>query len=136
MGHHHPVTKNKNQADLTSMPNIGPAMARDLHKLGIVAPQDLRGRDPGELYERLCLLDGCRHDPCVLDVFSAAVAFAEGGPARPWWEFSRPTSRAAFSGVRRVGHQSTWSWPLSSTTWAQHLPTPWRAAAPPWRSPA
>jgi hypothetical protein len=27
--------------------------------------------------------------PCLLDTFVAAVSYADGGPARPWWEFSR-----------------------------------------------
>ena len=76
-------------ADLTSIPNVGPKVAARLRRLGIESPEDLRGRDPEELFERLCALDGRREDPCVLDTFAAAVDFAEGGPARPWWEYSR-----------------------------------------------
>jgi hypothetical protein len=76
-------------SDLTSIPNVGPAVARKLERLGIAHPDDLRGRDAGELFEELCVLDGQRHDPCLLDTFAAAVAFVGGGPARPWWEFSR-----------------------------------------------
>jgi pathogenicity locus Cdd1 protein len=75
--------------DLTTVPNVGPAIARKLERLGLTRAGDLRGRDPQELYDRLCALDGQRHDPCLLDTFAAAVAFADGGPARPWWEFSR-----------------------------------------------
>ena len=74
---------------LTTIPNVGPAVARQLERLDIAVPDDLRGRDPHELFERLCELDGRGHDPCLLDTFVAAVSFAEGGPARPWWEFSR-----------------------------------------------
>jgi hypothetical protein len=74
---------------LTTIPNVGPAVARTLRRLGIGQPGDLRGRDPDELFERLCALDGRPHDPCLLDTFSAAVWFADGHPARPWWEFSR-----------------------------------------------
>jgi len=72
-----------------SLPNVGRAVAAKLARLGIDQPSDLRGRDPDELFERLCMLDGCRHDPCLLDTFAAAVSYADGGPARPWWEFSR-----------------------------------------------
>ncbi len=75
--------------DLTSIPNIGPAVAGKLLSLGVTSADDLRGRDPDELFERLCAVDGQRHDPCLLDTFTAAVAYADGGPARPWWEFSR-----------------------------------------------
>ncbi|MGI8429128.1 MAG: helix-hairpin-helix domain-containing protein [Solirubrobacteraceae bacterium] len=75
--------------ELTSIPNVGPAVARKLQRLGITRPDELRGRDPDELFERLCALDGRRHDLCLLDTFVAAVSFADGGPARPWWQFSR-----------------------------------------------
>lgn len=75
--------------DLQSIPNIGPAVATKLRRLGVGSADELRGRDPDELFERLCALDGRRHDPCLLDTFVAAVSYADGGPARPWWEFSR-----------------------------------------------
>jgi hypothetical protein len=75
--------------ELTAIPNIGRAIARKLERLDVRGADDLRGRDPHELFERLCALDGVRHDPCLLDTFVAAVAYADGGPPRPWWEFSR-----------------------------------------------
>ena len=74
---------------LTSIPNVGPAIAAKLRRVGIASADDLRGRDPDALFEHLCALDGRRHDPCLLDTFVAAVSYADGGPARPWWEFSR-----------------------------------------------
>jgi len=74
---------------LQTIPNVGPAIAGDLVRLGITDVRQVGERDAGEMYETLCALDGVRHDPCVLDVFSAAVAYAQGEPARPWWEFSR-----------------------------------------------
>lgn len=75
--------------DLCSIPNVGPAIARKLARLEIATVDDLRGQDGEELFERLCALDGQRHDPCLLDTFVAAVDYAEGGPPRPWWEYSR-----------------------------------------------
>ena len=74
---------------LTAIPNVGPAIARKLRALDVRSAGDLRGRDADELFERLCALDGRRHDPCLLDTFVAAVDYANGGPARPWWEYSR-----------------------------------------------
>ena len=74
---------------LRTLVNVGPAIAQDLLRLGFHEPDDLAGADPVELYDRLCQMDGTRHDPCVLDVFASAVAQADGEPARPWWEFSR-----------------------------------------------
>ena len=76
-------------SELTAIPNIGPAVARKLERLDVRSADDLRGRDPHELFERLCALDGQRHDPCLLDTFVAAVDYAGGAPARPWWEYSR-----------------------------------------------
>ena len=75
--------------ELTDIPNVGPAVARKLGQLGIGSLDDLRGQDGEQLFDRLCELDGTRHDPCLLDTFVAVVAYADGGPARPWWEFSR-----------------------------------------------
>ena len=74
---------------LTSIPNVGPAIAAKLRRVGVASADELRGRDPEALFERLCSLDGHRHDPCLLDTFVAAVSYADGGPPRPWWEFSR-----------------------------------------------
>jgi hypothetical protein len=74
---------------LTTIPNVGPAVARRLERLETTRPDDLKGQDPYDLFERLCQLDGCEHDPCLLDTFVAAVSYVEGGPSRPWWEFSR-----------------------------------------------
>lgn len=73
---------------LEQIPNIGKAMAGDLHRLGIAKPAALKGRDPYALYARLCELTGVRHDPCVIDTFISAVRFMEGAPARPWWAYT------------------------------------------------
>ena len=51
---------------LTDLPNIGPAMAKDLELIGINMPPQLVGKDPVMLYQRLCKQTGTRHDPCVL----------------------------------------------------------------------
>ncbi len=79
---------------LTDLPNIGKAMAADLLLLGIEKPADLIGRDPYALYERLCALTGCRHDPCVLDVFISITRFMNGEAPRPWWAYSSERKNA------------------------------------------
>jgi hypothetical protein len=76
-------------APLLDIPNVGPAVARRLLTLGVTGPEDLRGRDPEELFSRAAALAGRPQDPCLLDTFAAAVAFAETGDERPWWAFSR-----------------------------------------------
>lgn len=78
---------------LTDLPNIGKASAEDLRVLGIRTPEQLVGKCPFELYERLCRKTGVRHDPCVIDVFMSVTSFMDGGPARPWWEFTTQRKR-------------------------------------------
>jgi hypothetical protein len=73
---------------LTDLPNVGPAMARDLQRLGFDHPDQLRGRNPQELYDRLCALTGLRQDPCVLDVFVSVIRFMDGEEPRPWWFYT------------------------------------------------
>jgi Pathogenicity locus len=87
-------------AALTAIPNVGPKVARKLLALDVHGLDDLRGRDPDELFERLCEMDGRRHDPCLLDTFAAAVEYADGGAPRPWWELSRERKARAAATAR------------------------------------
>jgi predicted flap endonuclease-1-like 5' DNA nuclease len=48
----------KELKDLRRIPGIGPSLAQDLVDLGIRSVPELRGRDPQELYDRLCHLTG------------------------------------------------------------------------------
>jgi hypothetical protein len=73
---------------LEDLPNVGPSVAADLRRVGVNLPEDLIGRDPYDLFAELERRTASRHDPCLLDVFISAVAFMEGGPARPWWEYT------------------------------------------------
>jgi hypothetical protein len=75
-------------ARLRAIPNVGPKIAAELVKLGVTRLEDAAGRDPDEMYHELRAIDAKRHDPCVRDVFAAVVSYADGGPARPWWEFT------------------------------------------------
>jgi hypothetical protein len=84
----------ENVVQLTDLPNVGPATAADLRLLGIDAPEGLKGRDPYELYDRLCTITRTRQDPCVLDVLISITHFAGGGDAKPWWAFTQERKRA------------------------------------------
>lgn len=75
-------------ARLEALPNIGPSIAGDLRCIGVEHPRQLVGKDPFDLYRKLCEKTGVRHDPCVIDVFMAAVDFMEGGEPKPWWAFT------------------------------------------------
>lgn len=80
-------------ARLEDLPNIGPAMAGDLRRLGIQTPADLAGQDAYVLYTRLSAVTGARQDPCVLDVFLSVLGFLAGDPAQPWWAYSAARRR-------------------------------------------
>lgn len=84
---------------LTDLPNIGPAMARDLRLLGFERPGQLAGQDPHALYDRLCELTGARQDPCVLDVLVSVTRFMDGEEPRPWW-FYTPERKGQASSSR------------------------------------
>jgi len=73
---------------LEQLPNIGPALAADLRRLGIRQPGELRSHDPFQLYQALCQATGKRQDPCVLDTFMAATDFMRGAEPTPWWHYT------------------------------------------------
>jgi hypothetical protein len=78
---------------------VGPKIARDFDMLGIRSVPQLARQDPDRLYEKLCSLTRQRQDPCVLDVFCAAVAQARD-PRLPaeqcqWWYWSRKRKAGA-----------------------------------------
>jgi hypothetical protein len=83
---------------LEQLPNIGPALAADLRRLGIRQPSELRGRDPFALYQALCQATGRRQDPCVLDTFMAATDFMDGAAPAPWWRYT-PRRKLVYGNV-------------------------------------
>ncbi|MGH8337151.1 MAG: helix-hairpin-helix domain-containing protein, partial [Gammaproteobacteria bacterium] len=79
--------------ELQDLISVGPAAERDLHALGVRSIPQLARSRPAALYEKLSRLRRKRQDPCVLDVFTAAVEQARN-PALPaekcqWWSWSR-----------------------------------------------
>jgi hypothetical protein len=78
---------------LTDLPNIGPACASDLVRLGIAEPRQLIGLDPYEMFERLCRDTKVMHDPCLLDVFISVTRFMNGEAPQPWWHFTAERKR-------------------------------------------
>jgi len=87
--------------DLISM---GPAMLRDFELLGIRSVAQLGRQNPESMYAKLNRLTGRRQDPCVLDVFCAAVAQAKNPrlPAQQceWWYWSRKRKGADSSKLK------------------------------------
>ena len=84
---------NEKTVELADLFSIGPAMLRDFKMLGICSVGQLAKQEPARLYRKLERMTGERQDPCVLDVFCAAVAQARD-PRLPaeqcqWWYWSR-----------------------------------------------
>lgn len=79
---------------LQDIPNVGPAIAKDLQLLGLHRPAQLAGRDPYQMFDTLCERSGVNHDPCVIDVFISAVRFMEGEPPKKWWAYTSERKRA------------------------------------------
>lgn len=89
---------------LTDLRSVGPAALADLAVLNIRTVVELAACEPAELYAKLCAATGVRHDPCVEDVFAAAVAQARD-PELPkemcdWWYWTRQRKAAATKGER------------------------------------
>jgi len=78
---------------LEALPNIGKAIAMKLQSIGIEHPNQLIGKYPFELHAKLCLMKGQTVDPCIIDVFMAAIHFLEHGEALAWWTFSDERKR-------------------------------------------
>jgi nucleotidyltransferase/DNA polymerase involved in DNA repair len=83
----------REERTLCDLVSVGPAIAADFALLGIGTVSQLAKYEPEALYRKLCRKTGTRHDSCVLDVFSAAVAQARD-PKLPlekckWWYWSR-----------------------------------------------
>jgi hypothetical protein len=77
--------------NLQIIPGVGPSLAQDLIRLGIVRVSQLRGADPERMYRDLCALRGKQVDRCVLYVFRCAVYFASHSVHDPerlkWWNW-------------------------------------------------
>ena len=63
--------------EFTDIPNIGPSISQDFALLGFSTPSQLVGQDP-----------------CVADVFIAAVRFMEGSASVPWWHYTAERKQA------------------------------------------
>ena len=78
----------ENFGNLSSLKNVGPVTLSNFTLLGIETIQQLAKQDADRLFARLSGLSKDRVDPCVQDIFSAAIHQARTGEALPWWSFS------------------------------------------------
>lgn len=81
--------KENNNGDLKTIPGIGKNIEQHLHNIGIETIEDLKGKDPEELYLEDCMFKGFQEDRCILYVFRLAVYYAEHEIHEPeklkWW---------------------------------------------------
>jgi len=74
-----------------TIPGIGKKIAEDLWDLGLRSMDELKGRDPEELYTRLCAIKEEQVDPCVLYVFRCAIYYVSNTTHDPqllkWWNW-------------------------------------------------
>ncbi|MBO9592803.1 MAG: helix-hairpin-helix domain-containing protein [Niabella sp.] len=82
---------------LTQIPGVGKSIATDLYNIGIHRIEDLKGRDPEQLFKASNAVAGCVQDRCLLYVFRCAVYFAETPPHMQeadklkWWNWKNDT---------------------------------------------
>jgi Pathogenicity locus len=100
----------KNRTDiieLDKIPNVGPATIRYFKLLGINRPIELIGQDPYAMFDDLCKIADKKFDPCLADVFIAAVKFMEGAPAQKWWYYTAERKeRFSHKNITSAGNHS------------------------------
>ena len=76
---------------LQTIPGVGKSIALDLWDQGFRSVDELKGRDPEEMYVRQCELQGGPVDRCLLYTFRCAVYYASNERHEPellkWWNW-------------------------------------------------
>ena len=92
------MQKSIDKRELADFRSVGPATLADFRILGITSAAQLRRADADRLFAKLCRVTGKTYDPCVRDVFAAAIAQAKDPQLpeeqRDWWYWSRLRKRA------------------------------------------
>ncbi len=65
------------KTDLLTIPYVGKNMKEDLMNIGITCVEDLKGKNPEDLFLKDCQFKRRLEDRCQLYVFRMAVYFAE-----------------------------------------------------------
>jgi hypothetical protein len=99
MGHRNKQTTAFGERRLEDLVSVGPAIRKQFGLLGINTVAELARCEPEALYRRLCRKTRKRQDPCVLDVYCAAVEQARNPLLPPekcrWWYWSRRRKASA-----------------------------------------
>jgi replicative superfamily II helicase len=85
--------KRAKDKDLIKIPGVGRKTAEDLINLGYDSVESLKGENPEQMYQKLCIMQGGDSDRCNLHVYRCAVYFAENRDKNPdpdlllWWNW-------------------------------------------------
>jgi hypothetical protein len=88
------MTKEESIKNLMKIPGVGKSIANDLYQIGIHKVEDLKKREPEELFDVSNAMVGVVQDRCLLYVFRGAVYFAETAAENhdpeklKWWNWS------------------------------------------------
>lgn len=77
--------------NLQQIPGVGDKIAHYMNGIGIKTIADLKGKNPENLYQKLCDFKAQPIDRCMLYVFRQAVYYAETKNPDPkllkWWNW-------------------------------------------------
>lgn len=83
--------RNTHLKDLKQIPRVGDKTAEDLWNMGIRTTDDIKGKNPDELYQQLCVLQDANVDRCMLYVFRCAVYYVSNNKhdseLLKWWNW-------------------------------------------------
>ncbi len=65
------------KTDLKTIPNVGTKTKQSLHNIGITCLEDLKGKNPEDLYLKDCQAKGFQEDKCQLYLFRMATYYAD-----------------------------------------------------------
>jgi nucleotidyltransferase/DNA polymerase involved in DNA repair len=63
-------------SELRGLPGVGENAAEALYRLGIRSKEDLKGKDPDQMYQELRSMKGSYAEPCMLNSLKIAVKAA------------------------------------------------------------
>ena len=81
----------KDRKDLQIIPGVGENIAQFFLKIGLRNVSDFKGKDPEDLYFKICENQGSQIDRCVLYICRSSVYFANNKIHDPeklkWWNW-------------------------------------------------
>jgi predicted RecB family nuclease len=77
--------------ELVKIPGVGKVIANGLWNIGITSIEELKDKNPENLYKKVCALKGEMIDKCVLYVHRCAVYYASNdihdSELLKWWNW-------------------------------------------------